>query len=355
MNKNNFLIEAINMRDADDTIYVAAADHRNRFRLERDPQTPPLPLAQAIAEWQNVPTFILINHWLVWDAAHTAVIAMAHAVRYAMGDENKHLLQFHISVDMPYRQQGIGRALLGQITAVARAEERRMCIAGAASTIPAAGAFLQRLGGKVALETTVNQLDIAELNHDLMQAWVAKGLQAAERYDLGFWDGIYPEEDMPQIVQLVNVMNQAPHDDLDVEDVVITPERLREMEASDLSGGAERWTAYLRERATGQLVGFTEAVWRPHNPSLLSQGNTGVFPEHRGAGLGQWLKGAMLQRVLAERPEVRYVRTGNANSNAPMLAINHALGFRPYIAESLWQMPLESVTAYLDGQDEEIG
>ncbi len=55
----------------------------------------------------------------------------------------------------------------------------------------------------------------------------------------------------------------------------------------------------------------------------------------------------MLEKILAELPAVQFVRTGNANSNAPMLRINNELGFRPYLAETVWQVTLEKVLAYL--------
>jgi hypothetical protein len=41
-----------------------------------------------------------------------------------------------------------------------------------------------------------------------------------------------------------------------------------------------------------------------------------------------------------ERPEVRYVDTGNAGSNRPMLAINIALGFTPHRLGGFWQLPI---------------
>ena len=74
---------------------------------------------------------------------------------------------------------------------------------------------------------------------------------------------------------------------------------------------------------------------------------TGVFTQYRNKGLGRWLKAAMLDKVLKERPEVKYVRTGNADSNAAMLKINIELGFLPYMADTLWQVEIDNVLEYL--------
>ena len=88
-------------------------------------------------------------------------------------------------------------------------------------------------------------------------------------------------------------------------------------------------------------------LWNPNRPALISQGMTGVFPEYRNRGLGRWLKAEMLDRILTKRPQARFVRTGNADMNAPMMKINNELGFKPYIAECVWQVETEKVAEYL--------
>ncbi len=55
----------------------------------------------------------------------------------------------------------------------------------------------------------------------------------------------------------------------------------------------------------------------------------------------------MLDKVLHERPQVRSIRTGNADSNAAMLTINHRLGFKPYVANTIWQVEIVAVRRYL--------
>lgn len=55
---------------------------------------------------------------------------------------------------------------------------------------------------------------------------------------------------------------------------------------------------------------------------------------HRGHRLGLRLKLAMLDWLRGERPDVRYADTWNVPGNAPMIAINDALGCRK-VAETI--------------------
>ena len=109
---------------------------------------------------------------------------------------------------------------------------------------------------------------------------------------------------------------------------------------------------YAREMATGDIAGYTQVFWSRYRPQELWQGATGVLPQYRNRGLGRWLKAAMLEKVLRDRPQVRYVRTGNADSNAPMLKINYELGFKPRKAWTTWQVEVDRVMEYLASRSE---
>jgi len=132
-----------------------------------------------------------------------------------------------------------------------------------------------------------------------------------------------------------------------MEDMKVTPDTLRQMEQNLFAAGNRRWTVYLTDRVYGKAAGLTEVFWNPNRAMILNQGFTGVYPTYRGKGLGRWLKAEMLKRLLAEHPEVEFIRTGNANSNAPMLKINTEMGFKPYSVNTIWQVATEQVEKYL--------
>lgn len=85
---------------------------------------------------------------------------------------------------------------------------------------------------------------------------------------------------------------------------------------------------------------FATMVVSPHRPWLAFQFGTGVLRTHRGQGIGRWLKAVNALRLLDEHPQVTTVDTGNAATNEHMLAINHAMGFRKWVAWKTWELDI---------------
>jgi GNAT superfamily N-acetyltransferase len=261
------------------------------------------------------------------------------------------MADFGIEVAPEFRRKGIARDLLGLVAAATREYEKTLLITGTSGRVPAGAAFMERIGAERGLEEHTNQLDVAaDLDRRLLREWQERARERAADFELGWWDGPLSDGALPVMATLLTaIMNQMPRDNLKMEDTTLTAEHIREMEKGMIARGGERWVLYAREKATGGYAGLTEVFWHPNRPYLVNQGGTGVLPEYRNRGLGRWLKAAMLERVLAERPGLKFVRTGNADSNAAMLSINRALGFKPYDSHIAWQVETDRVFAYLNG------
>ncbi|MBI5030728.1 MAG: GNAT family N-acetyltransferase [Chloroflexi bacterium] len=349
----SFEIRAIDIKHATTEEYRAANVFNNRMQAERLPDDPPISLDEQIREYQNIPSFVDVNAWVVWNTTDSSAVGVGVVV-FMLTETNQHIGELDIQVLPDYRRQGIARRLLALTTETAQRANRRLFIANTNERIPAGEAFMRRLGAKRGMETHTNQLAIAELNHELVHEWQARAQERASGFELGFWDGAYPEENIEEIAQLFRVMNTAPHDDLDIEDFNFTVEQMRERVRTTVARGRELWTMYVREKKTGKFVGFTEIFLNPSRPEILNQAGTGVLPEYRNYGLGRWLKAAMLDKILRERPQAKFIRTGNADSNAPMLKINHELGFKPYISQTVWQVEVERAREYVASRQSSV-
>jgi GNAT superfamily N-acetyltransferase len=341
-----FDIQLMNVKNASEKEYKALNKIINIVRKERQPDDPPIPFEETINQMKNLPSFVDLKLWYAWDGGQSEFIAQGN-IGLMHTDENQHLAQCDIIVHPGYRRQGLGKQLFEFIAVAAQEDHRRLLLTDTNDRIPAGEAFMNRLGAKRGLEGHVNQLRISDLDDMLIQKWLEQGKNNEVEFEMGIWEGEYPEEQLDEIARLMDLTNQQPLGDLAIEEMHITPEQLREMEKMDKARGNQHCTAYVLEKATGKFAGYTETVWNANRPEILRQDMTGVFPQYRGKGLGRWLKAAMLDRMLIIHPEIKFVRTTNADTNAAMLRINTELGFKPYMSSIMWQLEISQVLDYL--------
>lgn len=286
--------------------------------------------------------------------AWEGVRAIGRAVAFLpTGVDNRHMLQFDPQVLPERRRRGVGRAMLRWALEVARKNGRRLIIGGTGARVPAGDAFALAFGARASLQASLNELDLEEHGprlfgpDGLVAAWIREGPGRAPGYELAWVPRPYPRAALAPFAALKSAMNDAPRGELDVEDRVYTEDSLRDMDAYESAAGYQSWSLVARHAASGDYAGFTELVWHPENPAIGFQGDTGVVPAHRGHALGKWLKATMLERLHRERPQVRVVRTGNADSNEAMLGINRALGFRQAEGGNAYQLDVEELARRL--------
>jgi mycothiol synthase len=339
-------IETVDYRSLTDEQIRLLNAFENVVRTEVAPEDPPRPLDQTDAEVRTMPDYIVVRE--VWGMDPDGALA-AQGFAWWTTKDNLHAVNIGLEVRPDRRRRGIGKAMFALLVSEVEAEGRSLIMGTTSSRAPDGEAVARRVGAKPAMATHTNRLDLARVDRDLVRRWIDEGPVRAPDYELFTIDGPYPDERLDAIVDLMGVMNTAPIDDLDLEDRVHTPEEVRAWERTLKAAGTQRWALFARHASTGDLVGYTEVRRNPAQPKTIWQGDTAVRPDHRGHALGKWLKATMLERILTEAPDVEDIRTGNADSNAPMLGINHALGFVPYIAYLGWQMPVEAARAYVDG------
>ena len=128
---------------------------------------------------------------------------------------------------------------------------------------------------------------------------------------------------------MTSAINDAPTDDLDIEDEVFTPDRVRAYETSQFAqavdGGFHR--VYARHRSTGERRPDRGSP-RGRPSELAEQHDTSVVRSHRGHRLGLVLKAEMMLWLREAQPQVKSVDTWNAESNDFMISVNEVLGYR---------------------------
>lgn len=318
-------------------------DFLNHHRAEILPQDPPIPFEERLKAWRTPPAYEVSRHFALLEGER--VLGLAEAEWRDDQPENRDIAWSNLVVAPEVRRRGLGRALARAVLEDVLTYERTKLFLATHARIPGGEPFARFLGAGRGLEEHINQLLLSERNVE----YVRRALEQAplERFELVWFDSetwfehTPSETELEALCRMFEIMNTAPRGDLEFNDEKVTPEQLRQ-EFEDAHRQDKRWWLLLaRDRVSGRYAGFTEVWWHPNRPALVHQHGTGVHLEFRGHGLGAWLKAAMLERILSERPVVDQIRTGNADSNAPMLRINHALGFKPFMARVEWQLDVK--------------
>jgi GNAT superfamily N-acetyltransferase len=334
-------IRLVGFRNGTDEELTALHTVESEVEAERRPDRVPQPLDAYIAFARNLPAQFHDHTWVVEDDRGTP-IASGACWWNAAGDDRT--MELDLFVRRRWRRQGIALALLREICTVTAAADRSLLTWSTFDTVPAGEALSKRLGASAGLVSRTSDLRVADVDWSMVERWVTEGRQRAPGFRIDTIVSPLPPELYADAAAFHHLMNTQPHDDLEVGDVLITAEDAASVDRSITESGREKWTMFVRD-PDGVLVGGTELTFEPWEPTTALQQNTAVDPAHRGRGLAKWVKAAMLERLRVERPEVERVRTGNAFSNAPMLAINDALGFRVTASRTEWQA---DVTSLLD-------
>ena len=191
-----------------------------------------------------------------------------------------------------------------------------------------------------------SDLYLDEVDPDLMSRWVEARRDRASSVELVAWSELPPDQHIDAFVAARNAMNDAPRDGIEVSDFVVTADAARTEATAWMALG---WDLHglLAIEEDGTAVGMSNVMVNTHRPAASWQGDTVVLDRHRQRGVGRWLKAAMYFHLREKLPELTRLRTGNAESNDPMLAINVAMGYRPAHESAGWQADVSTLRAGL--------
>ena len=255
---------------------------------------------------------------LVATDAGGRVIGYGHALRedwMAPG-----LYWVNVAVPPEARRQGVGSALFAAVRDWAAARGATTFLAEARENLPQSRNFLERHGFLVDRHIFESTLDLAAFDEtplipalDAVRATGLRFLTMAETGDTiearrALWE---LERTVARDIPGGSESSIRPFETF-LERICDAPGYRPELQFIAADGGA--W------------IGLALAEVIPETNSMYNT-VTGVLPAWRGHGVAQALK--LLVIRAARQRGVAYLRTHNDSENAPMLAVNRKLGYRP--------------------------
>jgi GNAT superfamily N-acetyltransferase len=254
--------------------------------------------------------------------------------------ENLHRFELGVLVRPDQRRKGIGTKLYEAGLELARQSGRRLLGAWTHDHSPAYAAFAEKHGFRQAAVFVHRRQNFDEVDWDLVESLRQRALEAASDYRLLRFVGSVPEDLVDQVAVMASAINDAPTDDMDVEDDVIDAARVRAYENAQAACDQTLYRLVAQRKSDGELAGNTVIAVPRDRPEWADQHDTSVVAAHRGHRLGLLLKTEMLKWLSEVEPEVRHVDTGNAESNNFMISINEQLGYHIVSRGIVWEKEL---------------
>ncbi|GGI47322.1 GNAT superfamily N-acetyltransferase [Agromyces flavus] len=280
-------------------------------------------------------------HWELDDEATTAYIPM-------------------LGVDATRRREGIGSRLLAAAETAARSAGHPTTVLSAEHLIDgdpagtprvrapqgdasiaadaATARFAHAHGYALGQLYRISAMDVAGRDAEFRDRLAAASAAATDAYRVVCWTDRAPEDLVDSLAHAHERMSvDPPAGAIAYELEPWDAARVRDEDERSIASGRTKLTA-AAVAPDGEVAGFTELSLLPDSPAV-EQWDTIVLAPHRGHRLGMRIKLANLV-ALGDLDAARdRVYTWNADENEHMLAINVALGFRPFALESTWQRP----------------
>jgi len=244
----------------------------------------------------------------------------------------------------PHRRRGVASSLLRALLALM--ETHGKSVATLHAHAPEGHAFLQAIGASEKHRSVENRMPFDGLDWQALARWRTEGFAPAHGLRAEVHAGRVPYERLATLIGPMSaLLDDAPTSNLARPPMRYDLESFAPWYAEMDRRGGDHYLVLLLDG--DELVAVCEASWNAQTPERMHQRLTAVSRQWRGKGLAKGVKAAMLQLVRERHPEVTLAITNNAEVNAPMLAINHRLGFAPYRHFGAYQLGTDSLRAFL--------
>jgi len=270
--------------------------------------------------------------------------------------DNRHIAYLSVIVDPAYRRRGVGPALLEAGIQFCRGEGRNPFQGWTWEPLKPTGprrlrgthgegeldadresvAFATRHGFELMQVETMSRMILPAQPE--LEALARSAREATSPdYRIVQWTGFSPEwaDDVSALGRAMST--DVPTGGAEMEEETMDEERLRLLDRARTRVGIERLHTAALHVPSGRLVAKTSIVRFAPGDEVADQWDTIVLQEHRGRGLGWFIKSHNHAALRRRWPEVRRLITGNASENQWMLAINRRFGYEPFAASGWFQ------------------
>ncbi|MGW6151537.1 GNAT family N-acetyltransferase [Streptomyces sp. NPDC055144] len=273
---------------------------------------------------------------LAWLASDADANPVGTAFLRLFDGGQEHLAELTLHVHPMERRKGVGSRLLDTAVAAARDNTRRCVVAQAGAGSPGEH-FLPAHSFRKVLTLRFARLPLADVDTTALAEVIERPHPG---YRLASWQGTVPDDLAQTFAASRRAMDDMPMEDTDHGATAWDVDRVRAAAKAVEQRGDHLHTVVAIDTSNGSITGFTELVVPGGGTGDAQHYGTGVLPEHRGHGLGRWMKAEAIRQAHGHYPDLGGLLTDTADSNTHMRHISDSLGYVPTHTTLQYQLDL---------------
>ncbi|MFE4255647.1 GNAT family N-acetyltransferase [Streptomyces sp. NPDC056910] len=282
------------------------------------------------------PTHGAHSRRLAWLASDADANPVGTAFLRLFDGGQEHLAELTLHVHPVERRKGVGSRLLDTAVAAARDNTRRCVVAQAEAGSPGEH-FLPAHSFRKVLTLRFARLPLADVDTTALAEIIERPHPG---YRLASWQGTVPDHLAQTFAASRRAMDDMPMEDTDHGTTAWDVDRVRAAAKAVEQRGDHLHTVVAIDTSNGSITGFTELVVPGGGTGDAQHYGTGVLPEHRGHGLGRWMKAEAIRQAHGHYPDLGGLLTDTADSNTHMRHISDSLGYVPTHTTLQYQLDL---------------
>lgn len=240
--------------------------------------------------------------------------------------DNTHLGWIDLVVHPDHRCRGIGTQLL-EFAKARTLRLGRRSLGGSGWESDATRGFAAKHAFPPKSSDINRRQYLAAVDWQVVAEMSGEAALAGSSYELVRIFGRTPDHMLDAVAAMTAAINDAPTDDLDIEDEVFSRERIIDYETAQLARRYRLYRVVAQHKVSGELAGHSVVAVEADRPEIGDQHDTAVLGAHRGHRLGMLVKTDMLGWLAEEEPQLKTIDTWNAESNDHMIEVNEKLGY----------------------------
>ncbi|MGX1676345.1 GNAT family N-acetyltransferase [Streptomyces sp. NPDC055400] len=282
------------------------------------------------------PTHGAHSRRLAWLASDADANPVGTAFLRLFDGGQEHLAELTLHVHPVERRKGVGSRLLDTAVAAARDNTRRCVVAQAEAGSPGEN-FLPAHSFRKVLTLRFARLPLANVDTTALAEIIERPHPG---YRLASWQGTVPDDLAQTFAASRRAMDDMPMEATDHGTTAWDVDRVRAAAKAVEQRGDHLHTVVAIDTSNGSITGFTELVVPGGGTGDAQHYGTGVLPEHRGHGLGRWMKAEAIRQAHGHYPDLGGLLTDTADSNTHMRHISDSLGYVPTHTTLQYQLDL---------------